>query len=246
MENKQDLRSFHLFAGAGGGILADQILEHRVIGACEVEQYPRDVLLQRQKDGCLPEFPIWDDIRTLDGKPWRGAVDILAGGFPCQDISAAGKGKGLAGERSGLWFEFERIIEEMRPKFVFIENSPMLRTRGLVVVLQGLARLGYDAKWCKLGAWHVGAPHKRDRMWILAYPMRERGCSGHPSWEDAENAGKLRGSQGRKPRGLEAWDTEPDVGRVAHGVANRVDRSKAIGNGQVPQCAAMAWRLLTS
>ena len=119
MAHKQKLRSFHLFAGAGGGILADLILGHGVIGACEIEKYPRDVLLARQRDGILPDFPIWDDVCTLDGKPWRGSVDILCGGFPCQDISAAGKGAGITGERSGLWKEYARLIGEMRPQFVF-------------------------------------------------------------------------------------------------------------------------------
>ena len=168
MEHKQ-LNTFHLFAGAGGGILADLLLGHNPIGACEIEQYPRDVLLARQRDGILPNFPIWDDVCTLDGKPWRGTVDVLAGGFPCQDISAAGKGAGISGERSGLWKEYARLIEEIQPRFVFAENSPLLRTRGLGVVLKDLASLGYNARWGVIGARSVGAPHKRDRMWVLAY-----------------------------------------------------------------------------
>ena len=120
------------------------------------------------------KFPIWDDVCTFDGKPWRGSVDVLAGGFPCQDISAAGKGAGIAGARSGLWKEYARIIDEIRPRFVFAENSPLLRTRGIGVVLEDLASLGYDARWCVLGARDVGAPHKRDRMWVLAYTESER------------------------------------------------------------------------
>ena len=163
------LNTFHLFAGAGGGILADLLLGHNPIGACEIEPYPRNVLLARQRDGFLPNFPIWDDVCTLDGKPWRGSVDVLCGGFPCQDISAAGKGAGITGERSGLWKEYARLIGEMRPKFVFAENSPLLRTRGLGVVLEDLASLGYHARWGVLGARDVGAPHKRDRIWILGY-----------------------------------------------------------------------------
>jgi DNA (cytosine-5)-methyltransferase 1 len=168
------LNTFHLFAGAGGGILGDLLLGHNPIGACEIEQYPRDVLLARQRDGHLPNFPIWDDVCTLDGNPWRGSVDVLCGGFPCQDISAAGKGAGITGERSGLWKEYARLIGEMRPRFVFAENSPLLRTRGLGVVLEDLAALGYNARWGVLGAGAVGAPHKRDRMWVLAYAKGER------------------------------------------------------------------------
>src|SRR6056300_544047 len=112
----KQLNTFHLFAGAGGGILADLLLGHNPIGACEIEPYPREVLLQRQRDGILPRFPIWDDVTTFDGRPWKGSVDIIAGGFPCQDISAAGKGAGLAGKRSGLWFEMLRIISEIQPR----------------------------------------------------------------------------------------------------------------------------------
>jgi len=113
-------------------------------------------------------FPIWDDIRTLDGKPWRGLVDIVAGGFPCQDISCAGKGAGIEGERSGLWGEMARVIREIRPRYAFVENSPMLTVRGLGRVLGDLAEIGYDARWGVLGANSVGAPHKRDRIWIRA------------------------------------------------------------------------------
>ena len=135
---EQRLRTMHLFAGAGGGILGDLILGHVPVCAVEIEEYPRKVLLARQRDGILPRFPIWDDIITFDGRPWRGRVDIVAGGFPCQDISAAGKGAGLAGARSGLWSEMARIVCEVGPHFVFVENSPLLVSRGLDVVLGDL------------------------------------------------------------------------------------------------------------
>ena len=158
-----------LFAGAGGGILAGHLLGWRTVAAVEIEDYPRRVLLQRQADGFLPRFPIWDDIRTFDGKPWRGKVDVVTGGFPCQDISAAGKGVGLDGERSGLWGEMARVICEVRPSYAFIENSPMLTIRGLDRVLCDLAQMGFDARWGVVGAADVGAPHKRDRIWIVAY-----------------------------------------------------------------------------
>ena len=328
------MNELHLFAGAGGGILGGQLLGHSTVCAVEVEEYPRQVLLQRQRDGVLPKFPIWDDVCTFDGKPWRGTVDVICGGFPCQDISSAGKGAGIAGNRSGLWKEYARIIDEVRPKFVFAENSPLLRGRGLDVVLGDLSELGYDAKWCVLGAWHVGAPHKRNRMWVLAYPngsrrkqsnetmegrmlqhshltsfhsgyvahaaiagtldrdtdckndLQKRGiCKGKAS--DASGVRKDvahssdKGLQGRSctkvidPEGRQNSDgyssqrgglwwendpavvsgktgllqkhasTEPSVGRMAHGVARRVDRLKAIGNGQVPAVAATAWNILS-
>ena len=157
-----------LFAGAGGGILAGHLLGWRTVAAVEIEDYPRRVLLQRQADGFLPRFPIWDDIRTFDGKPWRGKVDVVTGGFPCQDISAAGKGVGLDGERSGLWGEMARVICEVRPSYAFIENSPMLTIRGLDRVLCDLAKMGFDAQWGVLGAADVGAKHQRDRIWFVA------------------------------------------------------------------------------
>ena len=273
------LRSFHLFAGAGGGILADLLLGHLPVGACEIEEYPRKVLLQRQRDGILPFFPIWDDIQTFDGRPWRGHVEIVAGGFPCQDISAAGKGAGIGGERSGLWGEMARVIGEIRPRFVFVENSPLLVGRGLAVVLGDLAAMGYDAKWGVLGAHHVAAPHKRDRIWILGYSAREsingsvdesntkRGRetpspgaveSGNSDmwgfFSDSERRDRevarpsSRTRRERKPisRGT-PWKTlsEPLFSRVDERGSNYLDRLKAIGNGQVPICAAYAWRLLS-
>jgi DNA (cytosine-5)-methyltransferase 1 len=163
------MNELHLFAGAGGGILGGKLSGHTCVCAVEIEPYPRQVLLQRQRDGILPKFPIWDDIKTFDGKPWRGKVDIIAGGFPCQDISSAGKGAGIEGERSGLWGEMARVVREVRPRFVFVENSPMLTSRGLHRVLGDLAEMGYDARWGVLGADDTGAPHRRKRIWILAY-----------------------------------------------------------------------------
>ncbi len=162
------LRELALFAGAGGGILGGQLLGWRTVCAVEIEPYPAAVLVARQNDKTFEPFPIWNDIRTFDGYQWRGRVDVVSGGFPCQDISSAGKGKGLAGERSGLWSEMARIIGEVQPRYVFIENSPMLVKRGLSTVLSDLAKMGYDAEWICLSARECGAPHKRERIWIVA------------------------------------------------------------------------------
>src|SRR5690606_19439133 len=129
--NDEGLRELALFAGVGGGILGGHLLGWRTVCAVEYNAYARSVLLARQNDGTLAPFPIWDDVRTFDGNPWRGIVDVVSGGFPCQDISAAGKGAGIDGERSGLWGEMARIIREVQPRFVFVENSPMLTSRGL-------------------------------------------------------------------------------------------------------------------
>ena len=112
-----------LFAGVGGGILGGHLLGWRTVCAVEYEPYPAGVLCARQNDGVLAPFPIWDDVRTFDGRPWRGIVDVVSGGFPCQDISVAGKGAGLAGARSGLWGQMARIIGEVRPRFSFVETT---------------------------------------------------------------------------------------------------------------------------
>lgn len=261
-----------LFAGAGGGILGGKILGWNTVGAVEIERHPREILLQRQRDGILPRFPIWDDVTTFDGKPWRGLVDVVSGGFPCQDISAAGKGAGIDGERSSLWAEMCRIIREVRPRFAFMENSPMLTSRGLYRVLADLAEAGYHAAWMVLGAGDIGAPHQRNRIWILAHdpdtdPLQRveqnqmaaskkvadadgngRKTKQHESGESCQALGKTPEQQpGRANSICESvvgWGAEPAVGRMADGVANRVDRLKAIGNGQVPLVAAVAFETL--
>lgn len=388
------MNELHLFAGAGGGILGSELLGIRTICAVELDPYPASVLLARQNDGLLPPFPVWDDVCTFDGRPWRGLVDVVSGGFPCQDISAAGKGAGIDGARSGLWRELHRIINEVRPKFAFLENSPLLVGRGLARVLGDLAEIGYDAEWLVLGADDVGAPHVRKRIWILAHDPHADGlqrpkqgekytgsqvidgCSLHrldagddvadrnnersrrrvefpkslaekrcmdwnsnrfreeaerevsggeqaaqstrvcrdvseppclgsqETWPEQQATGIVRicpdvsysnrqlRRQGKQPENREEidncgftvsntphpghvlgdgefpenerlgsqgdyhagraetndcgewWSAEPDVGRVAHGVAARVDRIKAIGNGQVPAVAATAFRVL--
>ncbi len=365
-----------LFAGAGGGILGGQLLGWKTVCAVEVDAFCARRLMQRQNEGHLSPFPIWDDVCTFDGHPWRGIVDVVSGGFPCQDISVAGGGAGLEGERSGLWVEMARIIDEVRPRFVFVENSPALTFRGLDRVLGDLASMGYDAEWGVLGASDVGAQHKRARIWILAHAelrrvsigrrtedvgkkstnprgisvderprlqkqegkiladtegkrardvsKNKRQASGESNAYD-NTSGSGRGDDRQKNRPIVAnansdgrcgvlrearqgekgpqlrkdsdgesigdgrkgpsfknisdtyeqhddcggygaskicgerqatsglcngkqdgnpWTIEPDVGRVVDGVAFRVDRLRAIGNGQVPQCHAEAWRRL--
>ena len=205
------LRELALFAGAGGGILGGKLLGWETVCAVEFDPYARDVLMARQNDGCLEPFPIRDDVCTFDGRPWRGRVDVVSGGFPCQDISAAGKGAGIEGERSGLWSEFARIISEVRPRFVFVENSPMLTSRGLGTVLGDLAAMGFDAEWGVLGAHHSGAPHKRDRIWILA---RNSDCEPTQSVHD----------EAPRVPGLDVSDTFSDRGRAD---ASAISRTSA-------------------
>ena len=233
------LRELALFAGAGGGILGGLLLGWRTVCAVEYDAYAASVLLARQNDGVLAPFPIWDDVRTFDGRPWRGRVDVVSGGFPCQDISSAGNGAGIDGARSGLWVEMARIIREVRPRFVLVENSPMLVSRGLGRVLGDLASMGFDARWGVLGAVDAGAPHKRERIWVVASDADVL----RSEWDhQSENERQSRRTDSRRG---DRWSAEPDMGRVANGLADDMDRLKAIGNGQVPCVAASAWRLLT-
>lgn len=248
-----------LFAGAGGGLLAASQLGWRTKCAVEIDPYARKSLLARQRDGVLERFPIWDDVRTFNGSHWRGSIDIVSGGFPCQDISSAGRGGGITGEKSGLWKQMARIVGEVRPRFVFVENSPLLVVRGLGTVIGDLSAMGYDSRWCIVGAHHAGANHFRDRIWILADSYRSqrerRELSGRA---ESENTNSCFSSW---------WKTEPNVGRVVDGLAvrmdqystnivlgsskveavipNRAKRLKAIGNGQVPAAMMIAWKTLT-
>lgn len=270
-----------LFSGAGGGLLASRLLGWRTVCAVEIDKYCQRVLLQRQRDGHLEKFPIWDDVRTFDGTKWRGKVDIVSGGFPCQDISAAGNGAGINGERSGLWTEFARIIGEVRPKVAFVENSPMLTSRGLGRILGDLAELGRNAKWGIVAAedaiWACGSPsvyHERGRIWIISEDADARCGKGEQRLDinmqrrrqkEAEQIGMgcriAKSSDANSLRQLQPegsvsdfggrlgdgswWRTEPELGRVAYGVAHGVDRLRAIGNGQVPAVVVRAWEELT-
>ena len=162
------MNSLHLFAGIGGGILADKILGHRIVGAVEIEPYCRAVLKQRQEEGLLEPFPLFDDIRTFNGDEITERIDLICGGFPCQDISTAGKGKGVVkGEKSSLFFELVRVCGAIRPAYIFLENSPAITGRGLGACLNEIARIGYDAEWFTLSAGDCGAPHLRKRWWAV-------------------------------------------------------------------------------
>ena len=166
------MKMLDLFSGIGGFALAarwtwEEDLD--IVGFCEIEEYCQKVL---QKN--FPDVPIYDDITKLDGNLFND-VDLITGGFPCQDISQAGKGAGIEREtRSGLWFEMLRIISEVRPRYAIIENVPMLTIRGGTRVIEGLAEIGYNAEWTVIGANDIGAWHTRKRIWIVAYPESER------------------------------------------------------------------------
>lgn len=165
------MRALDLFTGYGGITLA---LEGyvRPIGYCEIEEYAQKIISYRMADGSLPRAPIFADIKNLRGS--IGVCDIIYGGFPCQDISSAGRGAGLAGERSGLFYEIIRLAKEINPSFVFLENVPAIRTRGLREVIGAFTEIGYDCRWTCISAESIGAPHKRERWFLLAHTNSDR------------------------------------------------------------------------
>jgi DNA (cytosine-5)-methyltransferase 1 len=374
------MNELSLFTGAGGGVLGSKILGWEAVGYVEWDKYCQEILAQRIQDGFLNEAPIFGDIdvfiKSGAARKYEGFVDVVTAGFPCQPFSVAGKKRGQDDERN-KWPQTLECIRLIRPRYALLENVPGLLNSGYFgEILSSLAQIGFDARWTVLGADDVGAPHRRKRLWILAYPHGERqlqpegfeqdkrgwssdsgedvqdpersgrlhreheeeriqlreqresrprggervsgdspevadsigvrhgrrsavgsgrkdaigrihpsekGQTGQHVWSEAVGRGSVRGQedvadseetglqgrlqdrefgpQGRQVEGdgcpserglewerigdLQWWITEPDVGRVAHGVASRVDRLKALGNGQVPAVAATAWLLLT-
>jgi DNA (cytosine-5)-methyltransferase 1 len=303
-------------------MLADLILGHTPVCAVEWDPYCCAVLRERAAEGWFPGLHVHEgDVRLFDPSPWAGRVDCISAGFPCQDLSCAGRGEGIGGARSGLWVEVFRAADVIRPRWIFLENVPAIRTRGGEVVLRALRERGYRSRCGTLAAEDVGAPHRRERWWLLAEhadanggrlagewkPLPER--QGAPRREpDGLRSGRSReaggpGGAGETPTGhdregvadssidrREQWRTEPEqpreagwlvrrsalgdpasartcehaaaggprgaascpswwqvepaVGRVVDGLAYRVQRLKALGNGQVPLQAALAWVLL--
>lgn len=248
MVKEDPIRELALFAGAGGGILGGILLGWRTVCAVEIDPYCRRVLLARQRDGLFPRFPIWDDIRTFDPAPWKKNIDIITGGFPCQDISCAGKGAGIDGEQSGLWYEMFRAIFHIRPRFAFVENVSALTARGLGRVLQNLAEIRYDARWCVLGTRDAGGSCWGDRIWILATPDRDDGnkrlgtnisTGWKPVFKDSKRECFSRADfMGLAPP-YRAFG-------VDHRLAEWNDRVRAVGNGQDPWLVNLAWKILTN
>lgn len=246
-----------LFSGIGGFHLGAQWAGLHFDGYyySEVDHYAIKVYAKQ-----FPAAIGLGDITKIDGRSLPKGEWIIAGGFPCQDISVAGKGAGLAGARSGLWYEYARLIGELRPRYAIMENVGALTFRGLDAVLGSLAEIGYDAEWQDIRASDVGAPHKRERIWIVAYPKlrgiserwRNDGIGGKAGFmagilrDDAsslsEQAGAMVEKVEHKNKRCIAWDTESGVLRVAHGVPSRVDRLKCLGNSIVPQIAQMIFQ----
>ncbi len=185
-------------------------LPFRTVCYIEKDDYCCKVLEQRMRAGDLDDAPIWGDITTFNGKPWAGCVDLISGGFPCQDISTAGKGAGIEGERSGLFFELMRVVREVEPPLVLLENVPALLIRGFGRVAAEMAESGYDVQWDCIPAAAVGADHQRDRVFILAYACGERRSEvaggapcdegSHEGWpEENDNEPECDGESCRAP-----------------------------------------------
>lgn len=218
-----------LFAGAGGGILGGELLGWSTVCAVESSAYPASILIQRQNDRVLPPFPIWDDVRTFDGRPWRGIVDVVSGGFPCQAYSTASRGKITAED---LWPEMRRVVADVAPTYVFAENT---ERRAINKAADDLEAMGYETRAVTLAASDLGADHIRERHWLLAY---------------ADINGKLRRQIDAETRMLQklrcgVWQTDPVESGVVDGVASKLDRLRAAGNGQIPAVAALAWEILS-
>lgn len=283
-----------LCAGVGGlelGIdAALEVLGGRLntVGYVEWESYAAAVLVARMADKALGRAPVWDDLRTFPGESYRGKVDLIAGGFPCQPFSSAGTQLGLDDPR-WLWPAFAKVVGDVEPSVVFLENVRGVTKGALEVVLGDLARLGFDAEWDLLAAGDVGAPHKRERWWLLAWQQgladsheigRNGGTGDKPQSDRREEPQNLGGAVGYpdRPRrqglrrerelgkdqrservggpgffppgpddhdGWQRWietgGPEPALRGDAHGVAARMDRLHAIGNGVVPLVAATAF-----
>ena len=228
------MKVLDLFSGIGGFSLGLERAGMETVAFCEIEEYPRKVLAKQ-----WPGIPIYDDVRTLTGDRLRQdgiSAGVICGGFPCQDVSVGHTWKaaqGLGGERSGLWSEIVRLVDEIRPRWVIVENVAALRPRGLAQCMQDLWSIRYDAEWHIIPASAVGALHKRERIWIIAYPTGERsqGLWPHgfqvPHLHDREVL-SVRGSDGQ-------WKVEPDLRRIPDGVPRWVDRVKSVGNAVCPQ-----------
>lgn len=227
---ERELTHGSLFSGVEGFGLGAALAGIRTEWSCESGDYQTKVIKKNFGNG----HTVYRDIRTLENPPF---VNVISGGFPCQDISAAGKGAGIRGSRSGLWGHMCRIVGEVRPDYVIIENSPLLRRRGLEYVLHGLSEIGYDAQWqCLRGAF-LGLQQRRERIYIIAYPVCKFG-EGEPArpvfrepYLPGELPGVYPGWRGRRDL------PEPRTFGSADGLPDLVDRNRCLGNAVQPLMA---------
>jgi DNA (cytosine-5)-methyltransferase 1 len=237
------LKVLDLFSGIGGFSLGlERTGGFKTVAFCEIEPYPQKVLRKH-----WPDVPIYDDVRTLTADRLRAdgiAIDAIAGGFPCQDVSESGPKVGLAGIKSGLWSEFSRLIRELRPSVVIVENVTGLLYRGLGDVLGDLASSGYDAEWQGIPATVAGLPQTRDRVWIVAYPSAG-GLEASDEWFSSGSrpvlgpyVDRLGEAQSRADAcAARAW-------RGDDGIPRWVDRIASLGNSVVPQIPELIGRAI--
>ena len=239
------MKVLDLFSGIGGFSLGLERAGMETAAFCEFAKYPRSVLKKH-----WPDVPIHDDVRTLDGNQYRGTVDVVCGGFPCQDLSIAGKRSGLEGEKSSLYREMLRVISECLPRYAIFENVANFLVgsggRWFSQFLYDLSEIGYDAEWHCISASAVSANHHRDRVWIIAYPA---GNTKQNSIFEGEQAGvffkgKPRGSSwGPAPRTHWATD-KPRITEMDDGLPGWVGSVSAYGNAVVPQIPELIGRAI--
>jgi len=232
-----------LFSGIGGFSLGLERAGMRTVAFCEIDPFCRRVLAKH-----WPSIPCYADVRSLTGPELHASgifPDVICGGFPCQDVSVAGAQLGLDGERSGLWSEIARLVSELRPRFVIVENVSNLLGLGFGRVVGDLAKIGYDAEWDCIPASYVGAWHRRDRIWLVAYPdkdSRREGISQEPILRQSDLSIE-------SPRVAEGWPgrsnlPSPRLCRTSDGIPNRVDRIGSLGNSVVPQIPELIGRAI--
>ena len=238
------MRVLDLFSGIGGFSLGLERAGMRTVAFCEIDPYARAVLRKH-----WPDVPCYEDVRELTADRLAGdgiAVDVICGGFPCQDISFAGGGAGLAGERSGLWSEIARLVSDLRPRYVIVENVAALLVRGMGDVLGDLARIGYDSEWSVVSACSVGAPHVRRRVFIVAYPDS---IYGRPRVRDTDarevrQVQEVNSFEDSRARWRTRLENPSALYGGADGIPHGMDRNRAIGNAVVPQIPEIIGRAI--
>jgi site-specific DNA-cytosine methylase len=217
-------------------------IQHRVVVNVEIEAFAVALLVKAMEEGSMDAAPIWTDLKTFPSERFRGKVDIITAGYPCQPFSVAGNGLGEDDPRH-LWPFILRHIKAIKPRWVFLENVRGHVKNGLREVLADLGKAGYRTEWGIFSAEEVGAPHRRERLFIIADSASVGG--GKVPVDRNFSGGKVLVSDGQKRGAGNHWAVEPELGRVADGITDRIDRLRILGNGVVPQTAALAWQVLS-
>lgn len=244
------MKVLDLFSGIGGFSLGLERAGMETVAFCEIDPYCRKVLRKH-----WPDVPIYEDVRDVSKDRLESdgitGIDVITGGFPCQDVSNSGKKGHATDSRTGLWTEIKRLVGEIRPRYVLMENVPGLLNRGMGDVLAGFSGIGYDVEWETVSAHSVGGFHKRSRIWFVAHPQGGRWkpiFSEYRVFQEAfDNCARLAGDRRSfyaPDCGRVLWETEPDICRVVDDVPNRMDRLKGLGNAVVPQIPEIIGRAI--